>query len=143
MISRRRSTSIVYRRGAIAAAIVVLGIAFGCADEEARARKQLAGEYVSSVDHVVGGERARELHVLRLTGDGYWIRVGRTQIGERPMKASRDSGTYRVVDGTLLTLLSQLETTPMTMRYAVAGDTISGYNRAMHGFNKEAKFVRR
>ena len=105
-------------------------------------RKQLAGEYVSTVDHIVGGERARERHVLRLTEDGYWIRSGRGQLSGRPMKASHDSGTYRI-EGAVITMRSQLETSPMTLRYTISGDTISGYNRAMFGLNKEGKFIRR
>jgi hypothetical protein len=130
------------RRAAWLPALALAPALATCTSDEARAREKLAGEYVSTVDRIVGGERTRERHILRLTEDGYWIRTGGTQLGNAPIKASHDSGTYRV-EGTLMTLRSQVDDRPLTLRYTIAGDTIIGYNRAMAGMDKQARFVRR
>jgi hypothetical protein len=114
-----------------------------CQDEEARSRSRLAGEYVSTIDLTLAGERHRERHVLRLTKTGYWVRAGGTQLGDRPLKVTRDSGEYRIHGDTLLILRSQLQERPLSMRYTVSGDTIRGYNFAALGLNKESAFIRR
>ena len=142
MMTPMRILPVSLGRAAWLAALALAPALAGCKSEEARAREKLAGEYLSTVDRIVGGERTRERHVLRLTEDGYWIRTGGTQLGNAPIKASHDSGTYRV-EGTLMTLRSQLDDRPLTLRYTIAGDTIIGYNRAMAGMDKQARFVRR
>jgi hypothetical protein len=133
-------------RGArLLATLVAVAFPFllvACQDEEARRRALLAGEYESTTDQTLLGERHRERHVLKLTENGYWVRSGGTQLGNRPLKLTRDSGQYRVHGDTMLILRSELQEKPLSMRYRVSGDTIRGYNFAALGLNKETTFVR-
>ena len=131
------------RRAVLAMCFIASAMLAGCKEnEEAQRMARLAGQYESTRDQTLLGERHQERHVLKLTETGYWVRTGGTQIGDRPVKVTRDSGQYRVHGDTMLILMSQLQEKPFPMRYRLNADTIWGYNFAALGLNKESVFIR-
>lgn len=107
------------------AVLTVIGLA-ACENAEEKKMKKLAGTYAFSSDTTEGVLHITEREELKLGADGRWTSDLVGHIGDEVIggtDGSKDSGTYRIVDG-MLSLRSLAHPGGLSKRYTISGDTL-------------------